>query len=145
MKCENIFLEKLDSVIQKYKLKYIDVSKDSAFLIGNEFVLILTIHFDHMYVEYVYRDSNDNLISYNITSYIVSKFDSKDRENIGNPQNVSETLIAIFTIWSKGLPRHWSQLLSGDKDWLKSYNQFELSSKPKKVIPEYESILKKYI
>lgn len=133
MKYEKIFKEKFNSIINEYHLKYVDILNDTIALIGRKYALVVTIHLDNMYVQYVFRNEENNYIGYNVSSYFVSKFDSDDRRGIDAPNNVEETLVAIFNIWSRGLPRHWSNMLKGDLAWLQDYEKFELAVEPKLV------------
>lgn len=37
-----------------------------------------------------------------------------------------------FLILARGLPRHWSSVLSGDDKWLEAYKQYKLAGVPKR-------------
>lgn len=145
MKWQKMFEDKFENIIANYNLQFIKYSNDMIYLVGKGFILMITIHFDNMYVEYIIRDNNGDMISYNVSSYIVSKFDEMDRKDIVQPQNVEETLVAIITIWSRGLPRHCCNILNGEKDWLEDYKHFELAGKPNAIDTSLKTELEKFV
>lgn len=142
---KKLFEEKFQKIIESYKLEIIELSDETLLLKSKECIFMITIHFDDMYVEYIHRNERGKLIGYNISSYIASKFDSDDRKDIIPPQNVLETITAIFTIWCRGLPRHFNEMLQGDKAWIEDYKVFELAGESKKIPIELEKIIDKYI
>ncbi|MEY8284441.1 hypothetical protein AALA13_11525 [Lachnospiraceae bacterium 50-23] len=137
--------EKFSDIMLNYNLRYHIISNNSIALIGRGFALMLMVHFDNLYVDYVMRNQEKQLVSYYIFSYIANQFDAVDRKGIGNPKNVSERLEAIFTIWSRGLPRHCDSLLKGEHEWIEDYKQFELATGLKNIKPEIALELSEYL
>ncbi|MEF3402067.1 hypothetical protein V4R14_14830, partial [Listeria monocytogenes] len=58
----------------------------------------------------------------------------KDRENLPKYDSVRGRVDVSFLILARGLPRHWSSVLSGDDKWLEDYKQYELAGVPREVI-----------
>ncbi len=72
-------------------------------------------------------------------------FDDKDREDLPEYNSAKERIDVSFLILSRGLPRHWSFILNGDRQWLKDYKTYELASLPKKVSGNLRDSLNSYI
>ena len=61
-------------------------------------------------------------------------FSDQDRNN----------LKSIFTVLAKGLKRHFSNILLGEKSWIENYKNYELSRPILMVNNNIQELLKKY-
>ncbi|HAO5943013.1 TPA: hypothetical protein IP989_001975, partial [Listeria monocytogenes] len=107
---------------------------DELALFGSNFALVFLIHFDEVSLNYVSRDKDNSLVSYDVWSYFLHVFDDKDRENLPKYNSVQERIDISFLILARGLPRHWGSVLNGDDKWLEDYKQYKLACVPRKVI-----------
>lgn len=96
-------------------------------------------------MNYVCRDKDNSLVSYDVWSYFLHVFDDKDRENLPKYNSVQERVDISFLILARGLPHHWSSVLNGDDKWLEDYEQYELADVPRKVIGDLKERLSLYI
>ncbi|EAH0681472.1 TPA: hypothetical protein ACGYJJ_002778, partial [Listeria monocytogenes] len=114
-------------------------------LFGSNFALVFLIHFDEVSLNFVCRDKDNSLVSYDVWSYFLHVFDDKDKENLPKYNSVQERVDISFLILARGLPRHWSSVLNGDDKWLEDYERYELASVPREVIGYLKDSLSLYI
>lgn len=134
MRYEVDFINRFQPLIEEYKLNYKVISEEELALFGSNFALVFLIHFDEVSLNYVSRDKDNSLVSYDVWSYFLHVFDDKDRENLPKYNSVRERVDVSFLILARGLPRHWNNVLNGDDKWLEAYKQYKLAGVPKKVI-----------
>ncbi|AFH79688.1 hypothetical protein MUO_05810 [Listeria monocytogenes 07PF0776] len=89
MKYEADFINRFKSLIKEFQLNYKVIS-----LFGSNFALVFLIHFDEVSLNFVCRDKDNSLVSYDVWSYFLHVFDDKDRENL--PKYNSDGLIFRF-------------------------------------------------
>ncbi|HEM1917220.1 TPA: hypothetical protein U0114_003065, partial [Listeria monocytogenes] len=117
------------------------ISEEELALFGSNFALVFLIHFDEVSLNYVCRDKDNSLVSYDVWSYFLHVFDDKDRNNLPKYNSVQERVDISFLILARGLPRHWSSVLNGDDKWLEDYERYELASVPREVIGDLKDSL----
>lgn len=69
MKYEADFINRFQPLIEEYKLNYKVISEDELALFGSNFALVFLIHFDEVSLNYVSRDKDNSLVSYDVWSY----------------------------------------------------------------------------
>ncbi|UHP11168.1 hypothetical protein LAX80_005145 [Listeria marthii] len=145
MSYEADFINRFQPLIEEYKLNYKVISEEELALFGSNFALVFLIHFDEVSLNYVSRDKDNSLVSYDVWSYFLHVFDDKDRENLPKYDSVRGRVDVSFLILARGLPRHWSRVLRGDDKWLEDYKQYELAGVPRNVIGDLKDGLSLYI
>ncbi|MBF2599181.1 hypothetical protein IA929_04090 [Listeria seeligeri] len=145
MKYETSFTNQFKQLKDDYQLNYKVLSDEEIALIGPTFALVFLIHFDEVSLNYVCRDMDGLLICYDVWSYFLHVFADKDREELPEYNSAKERIDVSFLILSRGLPRHWSFILNGDRQWLEDYKTYELASLPKKVSGNLRDSLNSYI
>ncbi|MBC1971121.1 hypothetical protein HCJ75_04440 [Listeria welshimeri] len=145
MKYEADFIKRFQPLIEEHKLNYKVISEEELALFGSNFALVFLIHFDEVSLDYVCRDKDNLLVSFDVWSYFLHVFDDKDRENLPKYNSVQERGDVSFLILARGLPRHWSSVLNGDDKWLEDYEQYELAGVPREVIGDLKDSLSLYI
>lgn len=69
MKYEAVFINRFKSLIEEFQLNYKVISEEELALFDSNFALVFLIHFDEVSLNYVCRDKDNSLVSYDVWSY----------------------------------------------------------------------------
>ncbi|MEG6585189.1 hypothetical protein [Dendrosporobacter sp. 1207_IL3150] len=136
MNMEILFRREFGNLISKYNMKYLLISDNEFALVGRKFALVFLIHLGDIFIRYINANDHGELDVYNFDSFLFSKFNDVDRENIKKSNTVEEKISNELQIIARGLLNHWHNLLEGDKNWLGEYLKYPLAGKPKKANPQ---------
>lgn len=132
----------MNKICEKYNLKFVKLSSISTAMIGDDFAIIIGLDRFDALISYVYREKN-KLVELEFDRYVAMKYDEDDRKDFikgnGARIHVTNSLIVI----QNGLLSKWSNILEGDKEWIKDYKKSnyyyhrELRESDKKIIEKY--------
>ena len=132
----------MNKIYEKYNLKFVKLSPISTAMVGDDFAIIIGLDRFDALISYVYREKN-KLIEFEFDRYIAMEYDSDDRKDLiegdGARTHVTNSLIVI----QAGLLSKWSNILEGDKEWIKDYKksnyyyQRELREGNRKILEKY--------
>ena len=117
-------------IICQYDLKFAQIDGDEMFLIGKGFALNVFIDRRDRRgdVWYVSIDSDGAIRLHTLMYIYVARFTCDDRKAVGAslPQEgTDEYIAATFRVANQGFLNHCQDILSGDKAWLKNYQDEE--------------------
>jgi hypothetical protein len=121
-----------DDILKKYNMRFVIREERVFSLEGYGFSLDMIRENDGLAIDYVMPYSNEKVIKYNIDWYTGAKIDNIDRDNAGKNPDPSITGNAIheMKIMASALDRHFSNILSGDKTWLKDFKNSKYATEP---------------
>ena len=128
-------------MIDQYNLKIEDLSEHQTLLIGADYALLFSVRYGEVDLLYFWKNHN-GYQALDIWNYCVHQFDSDDR--MGFSDQDRNNLKSIFTVLAKGLKRHFSNILLGEKSWIENYKNYELSRPILMVNNNIQELLKKY-
>ncbi|MBC2196137.1 hypothetical protein [Listeria booriae] len=115
--------EYFKSIITKYSLKVIKISRLETALVSDSYVLIIEIDRFNADITYITRDERNKLVKYNCNNFFAEKYDEDDRHHLLNGDTANERISNDLIIISHGLESKWSNVLSGDKDWIRVFEK----------------------
>lgn len=129
------FLEIVESIFERVVLKYnlTIEQKDSntIMLKGQGYILEFIISRDGVSIFYRTNNEENEIVQYDIDSYISSHFTLEDRRGIGDPKTIRDIIIAELKVVASGLSSHFKHLLEGDKKWLEDYGESVYAQAPR--------------
>ncbi len=110
---------KFSVLIREYDLKVVRIDESEALLVGVDYALQFSADQDSLDVMYLEKDRRGLLSIYTLRSLVMQRFTQEDRAYYGNPVTIKEKLIASLNVYASGLANRCSDVLRGDKSWLK--------------------------
>lgn len=105
---------------EEYDVRLSVVSDDEMTLIGGNYVLLFTVHHGAVYVSYLHRQSDGKIVELNIDRNFTETVEKCDYEDMPPKRsNVREEVEDEILIIARCLMRRWSDLLKGEKAWMK--------------------------
>ncbi|UTC69725.1 hypothetical protein E4O01_13945 [Treponema sp. OMZ 790] len=133
-------------IIEQFSLVTVKLNDIETILIKrNSYGLKVSIDRFNAYLSYIMRNDDKKLVQLNCDSFIVEKFDKKDREGIVLGETVRESIINDLLILKKGLLNKFSCLLNGDKQWIDSYKKSEWFYREERVSADTEEKIKLFL
>jgi hypothetical protein len=135
---ENIF----GKIIKKYDFNLVEMSNHEIFLVGKRFAIAINISHEGSSIYYIIPNEDGEVIEYWFNNFICSKFDSKDREKFGKPEDNNERILAELKVTASGILSHWDNMLNGDRSWIDEYKKYEFGGDARKADVYDTNVLK---
>lgn len=118
----------LKIIIDEFQLKVIEITEIETALIGSNYAILISIDRFYAEVDYVNRNSANELKKYRCSSFFAEKYDEKDRVNLLEEHGAKEMIANNLTVISRGLLSKWRSILEGNVDWLETYKESSWAS-----------------
>jgi len=126
-KRKEVIEELIDSSIG---LEYLDINDRTSAIIGSDFAILFQFGRGVTDITYLTEDKENIIIEYPFNNFIVSSFDSNDREGIIQENGLYENTLTDLKILIRGLNNHWKNILVGSKEWILQYGKSKYYYEP---------------
>ena len=132
----------MNKIYEKYNLKFVKLSHVRTAMLGDDFAIVIGIGRFDAAIWYVYREK-ERLVVLDFDRYITNKYDSEDRKGLIDGKGARIQVINYLIVIQRGLLSKWSNILEGDKEWIKDYKksnyyyQRELQEKDRCILEKY--------
>jgi hypothetical protein len=110
-------------IAKDFSLKFIKISRTKTALVNERFALVISIDRFSADVDYIMRDENGGLLSYNCGNFFAEKYDASDRKNLIIGNTAKERIINDLIIINNGLKSKWSMVLNGNVEWIEDFKK----------------------
>lgn len=107
----------------KFGFGFLKINNIKTALVKDEFALIISVDRFYIVIEYVYRNSDGNLVKLCCDSFFAEKYDDEDRQNLIQAGNAKDKILNEITISRFGLKNKWSEMLEGNKEWIEDFSK----------------------
>lgn len=111
------------NIIQSYGLHVLPVEASEIWLVGSGFALAILHDRDDIRASVITRNPKNELVQYDITNTLMTRFTQADRDLYGEPTGIEDRTKAAMRVYASGLANHWDDLLRGDMTWLLKLQQ----------------------
>ena len=129
----------MKDIMKKYHLKCVKMGDLSTALVGKNFAIILSIDRFSVNASYMKKIQSDYII-FLCNNYWAERFDSDDRIDLINKDDIESVLINNLIVIANGLMSKWGYVLEGDDNWINEYKKSEWYSIRKANEIEYKKI-----
>lgn len=139
MKYKSWFQTCFSEIIRKYKLQMEVISYEEVVLIGVDFILAFLMHHDDVSVFYIRRNEAEEIMRWDIDYYVAHAIIEEDRKGIIRGKTADERIRNIILILSRTFERCFTDILSGETEWMGDYMRTQDARKPQ--VPWKEEVV----
>lgn len=126
MNLEELVVQIFEKIIKKYNLQISTISENEVVLFSSSYILSFLYHSAELVVVYFEKTKTGELYQYNIDSFIASSISEEDRIEIKEKFKNEPQIVIELELLARTLVKKWDNLLSGERDWIKEYQEFSL-------------------
>ncbi len=133
MKLKELIVRIFESIIKKYNLQVSAISENEVALFSDKYILSYLLHSGELDLVYIEKKENGALYQYNIDSFIADSISEEDRIQIKGRLQKKSGIEIDLALLAYTLEKKWKNLLAGEKEWIKEYQDFSLYIPPQNI------------